>query len=56
MRVLLNVALLGFAVSGFLMALPVPEIAPGSTASALVIVAGALAIVRGRRKKSVPPT
>jgi len=55
MRMFLNVALLGVAVSVFLMA-SVPEIDPGSTASALVVVAGTLAILRGRRKRSIPRT
>jgi hypothetical protein len=58
MRIFLNVALLGVAVSGFLIAGfspdTVPEIDPGSSASALVILAGTLAVVRGRRKRSIP--
>jgi hypothetical protein len=56
MRTFLNVALLGVAISGFLIAGPsqVSEIDPGSAASALVVLAGTLAIVRGRRNRSTP--
>jgi hypothetical protein len=57
MRKFLNVAVLGVAISGFLIATPqVPEIYPGSAASALVVLAGTLAIMRGRRKRSIPRT
>ena len=58
MRKFLNVAVLGVAISGFLIANPpqVPEIYPGSAASALVVLAGTLAIMRGRRKRSIPRT
>ncbi len=60
MRIILNLVLVGLAGSVYMMGATgngpgaAPEIDPASAASALAFVAGALAVVRGRRKKSLP--
>jgi hypothetical protein len=60
MRIILNLSLLGLAGSVFMMGASgsgpgaAPEIDPASAASALAFVVGALAVVRGRRKRSIP--
>ena len=46
-----GVALLGIGVSSACLAAAVPEIDPASGANALAMLAGALLIVRGRRRK-----
>jgi hypothetical protein len=59
MRIFLNVALPGVAGSGCLIGYPsagAPEVDPGSAASALLLLAKTLAIVRGDRKRSTPRT
>jgi hypothetical protein len=43
--------LLLIGVAGLAMAVPTPEIDPGSGASALALLSGALLVIRGRRKK-----
>ena len=52
MKKILAVALLGIGGSIALLATPTPapEIDPNSCASALALVAGALLVIRGRRK------
>jgi hypothetical protein len=45
-------AILLAAVSGVAMAAPVPEIDPASALSGLTLLAGALAVLRGRRAKN----
>jgi hypothetical protein len=47
----LGMMLLMIGVAGTALANAVPEIDPGSGASALALISGALLIVRGRRKK-----
>lgn len=42
--------LLLIGASGLLLATPVPEIDPGSGSMALALLAGALLVVRGRKK------
>ena len=54
MKIALNVALLTIAVAGFASAnwaTGVPEIGAGSAASAVGLLAGALIILRARRKQ-----
>jgi hypothetical protein len=45
-----GVALLGIGVAGSCLAVPVPEIDAATGANALALVAGALMILRSRRK------
>ncbi len=48
---LLGMALMFIAVAGFASAGTVPEIDPGSAGSAVALLAGALLVVRSKRKK-----
>lgn len=57
MRTILNLALLGIAVSGFLIGasgtgpgFSAPEVDPASAVSALALVVGTLVVIRGRHK------
>jgi hypothetical protein len=47
----LGMMLLMIGVAGTALATAVPEIDPGSGASALALISGALLVARGRRKK-----
>jgi hypothetical protein len=47
---LLGITLLLLGVSGAAMASAVPEIDPGSAGSAVALLAGALLVIRARRK------
>jgi hypothetical protein len=47
---LLGITLLFLGVSGAAMASAVPEIDPGSAGSAVALLAGALLVIRARRK------
>jgi hypothetical protein len=46
----LGMALLFVGVSGIASAIPVPEIDPGSAGSAIALLAGAILVIRSRRK------
>jgi hypothetical protein len=50
LRTLFAVILLGVGASVLASAAPVPEIDAGSGANALALIAGALLVIRGRRK------
>ncbi len=48
----LSLILLGIGIQAFASAaLPTPEIDPASAASALALLAGAVGVIRGRRRK-----
>jgi hypothetical protein len=51
-RKTIGMIMLAMSVAGLAMAQtqPVPEVDPGSCASALVLISGALLVIRGRRK------
>ena len=51
MRTLIAVMLLILGTSTALMAAPVPEIDPTTATSAVVLLAGAALVIRGRRKQ-----
>ena len=51
MNKIIALVLLGIGASVAAMATPVPEIDPASGASALALLAGALVLIRGRRRK-----
>jgi hypothetical protein len=51
MRPLVSVMLLVLGTSTALMAAPVPEIDPTTAMSAVALLAGAVLVIRGRRKK-----
>jgi hypothetical protein len=46
----LSLVLLGVGVQAMAFGTPVPEIDPGSAASAVAILAGAIVVYRGRRR------
>jgi hypothetical protein len=46
----LSLILLGIGVQVFAFGIPAPEIDPGSAASAVAILAGAIVVIRGRRR------
>ena len=50
MRRTLGLVLFLLGVPTFALAVPVPEIDPGSATSALALLGGALLVLRGRRK------
>jgi len=47
----ISLILLAVGTQTFVFGTPAPEIDPGSAASALAILAGAVVVIRGRRRK-----
>lgn len=50
MKKTLGIMLLALGVAPFAFATPVPEVDPGSFGSALALIAGAVLVIRGRRR------
>jgi hypothetical protein len=50
-RKVLSIALIGLGASAFVFAASTPEIDPGSGASALTLLAGALLLIRNKKSK-----
>jgi hypothetical protein len=46
----ISLILLGIGVQSFVFGVGVPEIDPGSAASAVALLAGAIVVIRGRRR------